>query len=58
MTATRNLRIRRTIPLLVAFCIVSFPAQAQYSSGSGTADDPYQIATAGDLMLLGESRED
>ena len=26
----------------------------KYSGGSGTADDPYQIATAGDLIALGE----
>ena len=26
---------------------------AQYSGGSGTAEDPYQIATAADLITLG-----
>ncbi len=31
---------------------------AKYSGGSGTADDPYQIATAEDLIALGESPED
>ena len=30
----------------------------KYSGGSGTADDPYQIATAGGLIALGESPED
>jgi hypothetical protein len=34
------------------------PAQAQYSGGSGTADEPYQIATAEDLILLGETPND
>jgi len=34
------------------------PAQAQYSGGSGTADDPYQIATAADLLALGETPDD
>jgi hypothetical protein len=34
------------------------PAQAQYGGGTGEANDPYQIATAEDLMLLGESPED
>ncbi|MHC4520688.1 MAG: GLUG motif-containing protein, partial [Planctomycetota bacterium] len=33
-------------------------ASAQYSGGSGTADDPYQIATAADLILLGETPDD
>jgi len=32
--------------------------QAQYSGGSGTADDPYQIATATDLIALGETADD
>jgi len=32
--------------------------QAQYSGGSGTAEDPYQIATAADLIALGETPED
>lgn len=34
------------------------PAGAEYSGGSGTADDPYQIATAADLIALGETPED
>ena len=33
-------------------------AQAQYSGGSGTAEDPYQIATAADLIALGETPDD
>jgi hypothetical protein len=37
------------------------PARARcapYGGGSGTAEDPYQIATAAHLILLGESPED
>ncbi|UCD53408.1 MAG: hypothetical protein JSW27_12305 [Phycisphaerales bacterium] len=34
------------------------PAVAKYSGGSGTLEDPYQIATAADLIALGESPED
>ncbi|MEJ2703994.1 MAG: hypothetical protein P8Z79_16270, partial [Sedimentisphaerales bacterium] len=34
------------------------PAEAKYSGGTGEPNDPYQIATAEDLMLLGESPED
>jgi len=32
-------------------------APCKYSGGSGTADDPYQIATAEDLIALGETPE-
>ncbi|MHC4207934.1 MAG: GLUG motif-containing protein, partial [Planctomycetota bacterium] len=34
-----------------------FP-QAQYSGGTGEPNDPYQIVTAGDLMLLGKNPAD
>ncbi len=51
-------RILRAIPSLIVVCLVSFPAYAEYGGGSGTADDPYQIATAADLIALGESPED
>jgi len=43
------------------FFIFSLDAVAQlrkYSGGSGTAEDPYQIATAADLIALGETPED
>jgi hypothetical protein len=33
-------------------------AQRKYSGGTGDLNDPYQIATAEDLMLLGERPED
>jgi hypothetical protein len=33
-------------------------AQKKYGGGTGEPNDPYQIATADDLMLLGESPED
>jgi hypothetical protein len=36
----------------------SFPAYTKYSGGTGEPNDPYQIATAEDLMLLGETTED
>jgi hypothetical protein len=48
----------RTIPLLIAVCLVSIRAYAKYDGGSGTADDPYQIATAADLIALGEDPND
>ena len=34
------------------------PGQAKYGGGTGEPNDPYQIATADDPMLLGESPED
>jgi hypothetical protein len=43
------------------FFIFSLDAVAElrkYSGGSGTAQDPYQIATADDLIALGETPED
>jgi len=44
--------------LALATCLLALPAEAQYSGGSGTADDPYQIATAADLIALGETPDD
>ena len=58
MVTARNSGILWTIPILITFCSLSFPVYAKYGGGSGTADDPYQIATAEDLMLLGESTND
>ena len=43
--------------IVLLFTIVS-AAQAKYSGGTGDPNDPYQIATAEDLMLLGETPED
>jgi len=52
-------RIVRTIPIMIiVVCFVNFSAQAQYGGGTGEPNDPYQIATAEDLMLLGEMPED
>jgi hypothetical protein len=48
--------MRKLIALVILALVC--PAQAQYSGGSGTGEDPYQIATAADLILLGETPED
>jgi hypothetical protein len=53
-----NSPILRTIPLLIAVCLLSFPAYGKYGGANGTAEDPYQIATAEDLILLGEEPND
>jgi hypothetical protein len=58
MKEVRNSRVLRAIPLLITVCLFSFPAQAKYSGGTGEPNDPYQIATSEDLMLLGSSPED
>jgi len=58
MTKAGNSQIMRTITLLITIFSLSFPAYAKYSGGTGDPNDPYQIATASDLMLLGESPED
>ena len=58
MTMARKSRVVRVIPILVTIFSFSFPAYAKYSGGTGEPNDPYQIATAEDLMLLGESTED
>ena len=56
MTVKICFRMSLTVSLfLLATVSVS---QAQYSGGSGTADDPYQIATAADLIALGETPDD
>ena len=58
MKALQTYQIVRTIPLLIAVCLIGVSAEAQYSGGTGEPNDPYQIATAADLILLGESPED
>ncbi|MFC1793887.1 GLUG motif-containing protein [Planctomycetota bacterium] len=58
MTKAGNSQIMRTITLLITIFSLSLPAYAQYSGGTGEPNDPYQIATAEDLMLLGDSPED
>jgi hypothetical protein len=44
--------------LALTTCLLVLPAHAKYSGGSGTAQDPYQIATAADLIALGETPGD
>jgi len=48
----------RALLLTLMTCAIALPVHAQYSGGSGTADDPYQIATAADLIALGETSDD
>jgi hypothetical protein len=39
-------------------CLFVLPAHAKYSGGTGEPNDPYQIATAADLIALGEDPND
>ena len=58
MTARKHPQTPLTMLLWIAACLPSLPLQAQYSGGRGTADDPYQIATAADLIALGNTPQD
>ena len=58
MVAARIFPVLRTIPLLAVVCFVGLPAYSKYSGGTGDPNDPYQIATAADLILLGETPKD
>jgi hypothetical protein len=58
MSGMCHSRILWNILVLAGACLVAFPARAQYSGGSGTARDPYQIATAADLIHLGGTPTD
>ncbi len=48
----------RAVSILIAACLAAFPAYAKYSGGTGEPNDPYQIATAADLIALGEDPND
>jgi hypothetical protein len=52
------IRFRVCVATAVFLLAIVSTATAKYSGGSGTAQDPYQIATAADLILLGDSPED
>ena len=44
--------------ILLTICVFSQQTEAKYAAGTGEPNDPYQIATAEDLMLLGDTPED
>ena len=58
MVDVRWFALLRRVSFLITVCVVALPAHAKYGGGSGTAEAPYQIATAADLIVLGESPED
>ncbi|MHC4565931.1 MAG: GLUG motif-containing protein, partial [Planctomycetota bacterium] len=58
MTTTRASRVLHTVPLLIAVCLVSSPAQAQYGGGTGQPGDPYLIHTAEQMNTIGTEPND
>jgi hypothetical protein len=50
--------MRRVIFLILAISTISASTQGKYSGGSGTADAPYQIGTAGDVYSLTTNTSD
>jgi hypothetical protein len=48
----------KTLFTLLLTCLLVLPVNAKYSGGTGESNDPYQIATAADLIALGETPED
>jgi len=48
----------RTALLTMTMCLFVLPANAKYGGGTGEPNDPYQIATAADLIALGGTPED
>ncbi|MFZ2149086.1 MAG: hypothetical protein WAV28_17890, partial [Sedimentisphaerales bacterium] len=58
MATARKSQILLIITVFITICSLSFPVYAKYNGGTGEPNDPYQIATAEDLLLLGDSPED
>jgi hypothetical protein len=56
-TATGG-RTMKVLSALLLTCLFVPSATAKYSGGSGTERDPYKIATAADLIALGETPAD
>ena len=51
-------RFRYAVFTFLTICVLAFPAQAKYSNGDGSAESPYQIATAADMNEIGENPND
>jgi hypothetical protein len=58
MVVVRNPLSMQMIPALIAVLLAASTAAARYSGGTGDPNAPYQIATAADLIALGETPED
>jgi hypothetical protein len=58
MRQSRDTTILQIVPALITLCLISLPAWAKYSGGTGEPNNPYQIATAADLIALGNEPND
>ncbi|MHC4173427.1 MAG: GLUG motif-containing protein [Planctomycetota bacterium] len=59
MVGEHERKIQWAISLsLIMLYFSGLPAHAKYSGGTGEPNDPYQIATAADLIALGDSPKD
>jgi hypothetical protein len=58
MAATREQSVVRVVLVLTVVGLAGFPAHAKYSGGSGTAQDPWRIATKADLLALAAATQD
>jgi hypothetical protein len=58
MSAMREKPVLRGIFVLLVAATLGVPAQAKYSGGSGTAKDPYRIASKKDLLGLAAETKD
>ncbi|MHC4173428.1 MAG: GLUG motif-containing protein [Planctomycetota bacterium] len=59
MVGVQKRKIQWAISLsLIMLYFSGSPVHAKYGGGTGEPNDPYQIATADDLMLLGDNPED
>lgn len=58
MKTARQSFTLRTILFLILFCLGSVPVQAQYAGGTGEPNDPYQIASADDLLEMAAATGD
>jgi hypothetical protein len=54
----RRSKLSRPYLVFLAICLFGLQAEGRYTGGSGEPNDPYQITTADDLMLIGEGWED
>ena len=52
MVPVRRRRTSHVISFLIVSYLACLPSYAQYSGGRGTPEDPYQIATAENLMAM------
>ena len=58
MTAEERQHVIKSISFLVSIFFITIPSYGKYSGGTGEPNDPYQIATAEDLIALGEEPND